>query len=333
MGEGNSGQDLILKELQAMRFEQKMEHNEVMGKLACMESNNEAIKKRTEIVENKVDHLDKENRKRNIVIYGVPEKIGETYTNLQEITSSILNGKLECCLKKEEIDDLFRLGKNTGGTKPRPILIKFISFWRKKEILSKSSQLKGTNIFMANDLTPTESEKMKTLRSEMKDLKAKGHTVKIKGMKLIVDGASTMPNLEETGNYSRTGEENATMYFDVGPQENQVFQEVNNSENQLIDNRSSTGQKRQKSPETLTTIYKETNVEESLKKKKKLFEKSHIRASSLGQITLDSVGIQLGLNKNLKSPEKKNINYQHIIHKTPDKNTNENEDQQNQNKD
>lgn len=89
-------------------------------------------------------------------------------------------------MRKE--DDYFRLGKKGNKDRPRPIIIKFLSFWRKKEIISRGSKLKGTDIFLSNDWSQEDAAELKELRKEMKDLKGKGHVVKIRGLTLMVDG-------------------------------------------------------------------------------------------------------------------------------------------------
>ncbi|KAI5733057.1 hypothetical protein M8J76_007153 [Diaphorina citri] len=284
----------ILRELQSMRLEQKKDHNEVMNKLKNIEENNSTLKTRTDKLESKVKTLDKDNRKRNVIIYGVAEKETESFEDLEKIISNVINTTMECNLRKEEIDDFFRLGKKTGNgnNRPRPILMKLISFWRKREIISKASKLKGTNIFLANDWSPEHSEELKKLRAEMKDLKNRGHTVKIRGLSLIVDG-KPWKNADSM-------DVDQVVATPIQPTK------ANISEKQ---------QKRQKSPEIINSLYKETNVEKSLIKKPKIFTNTHIRSSSLDQITLDNLGFKKTGNK--QEEEKRNISYQHVIHTPP----------------
>ncbi|KAI5729728.1 hypothetical protein M8J76_005899 [Diaphorina citri] len=75
----------ILRELQSMRLEQKKDHNEVMNKLKNIEENNSTLKTRTDKLESKVKTLDKDNRKRNVIIYGVAEKETESFEDLEKI--------------------------------------------------------------------------------------------------------------------------------------------------------------------------------------------------------------------------------------------------------
>lgn len=281
---GTNAQDQILKELLSMRQEHKTDHGEVMEKLQSIETNNEALKGRTDKLETKVKLLDKDNRKRNIVIYGVEEKEGESIQDLQLILSSILNVKLECDLQKGEIDDFFRLGKKSDRS--RPILIKLVSYWRKRELMSKSSKLKGSKISLANDLSPEDATKMKTLRQEMKDLRTKGHDVRIRGLTLLVDGVPRN-NIREQ-------------------------EELESMDTTIVENKSETSaQKRQLSPEPNGKIRKQTDTEESLKKKSKL-QTSSPKASNLGQVTLQRVGIQLTERKATEL-DKRNLFQQHSV--------------------
>ncbi|KAI5742899.1 hypothetical protein M8J77_012404 [Diaphorina citri] len=308
-GNSASVQDMILNEIKSMRLDYTSGHNKVMEKLQNMEKNNETTKKRTDLLESKMKHMDRDGRKRNIIIYGVVEKDNESFRDLQNIVTWILNEKLESDIRREEIDDYFRLGRRTNGQKPRPIIIKLLSYWRKREIMSNSSKLKGTNLFIANDLSFEDGEEMKKLRKEMKELRNQGHQVTIKGNKLIVDGVLRNKSTQ----HMRAGEDDNRMETET-PINNHGAHSQNNMPSASGISNTPKRQISQISPETLATIYKDTNVEEQLKKKKKLFGKGHIRSNSVGQPTLDNLGIQITQERNEGTQAKTNIGYQQIVH-------------------
>lgn len=52
-------------------------------------------------------------------------------------------------VSKIELNNFYALGKSTSS----PILVEFVSFLKKQEILVNARNLKGTKISVANDLT------------------------------------------------------------------------------------------------------------------------------------------------------------------------------------
>ncbi|KAI5752037.1 hypothetical protein M8J77_013185 [Diaphorina citri] len=103
----------ILRELQSMRLEQKKDHNEVMSKLKNIEENNSTLTTRTDKIESKVKTLDKDNRKRNVIIYGGIEKETESFEDLEKIISNVINTTMECIITFQLIysDLTFRISK------------------------------------------------------------------------------------------------------------------------------------------------------------------------------------------------------------------------------
>lgn len=93
-----------------------------------------------------------EMKRRNFVMYGVPRLANETFQDLSKTVLHILNDQMKCNVSILEIDNIWRLGKTTKPGKCRPTLVKMLSEWRKKEIMSCKNLLKGTHIFMSHDL-------------------------------------------------------------------------------------------------------------------------------------------------------------------------------------
>ena len=89
------------------------------------------------------------SRKYNLRIFGLEEKADENCTELLKEFCAI---KLNFQLSVAEVDRVHRIGKKQLG-KRRPILVKFISYRTKMEVMKRMSNLKGSRLFINEDLT------------------------------------------------------------------------------------------------------------------------------------------------------------------------------------
>lgn len=169
----------ILQELQKLRTDFNTEQQETR-KLIEESLKNDQIEKgkineKIEKQDNRINKLESGARKKNVIVYGMQEENNEHINDLKEKINWLLNNKMELDIKREEIDDFFRLGKKTEEKKNRPIIIKMISNWRKTEIMMNKKKLRGTRIFIENDMSEEEMSEKKNMIAEMRELKSKGH--------------------------------------------------------------------------------------------------------------------------------------------------------------
>ena len=108
--------------------------------------------------------LDHERNKRdlNLVIFGVKEEVDD---DTLAIVQTELHNRLQ--IEKTCLTEATRLGK-LNENKGRLIQIKVSSIDNKYDILSKTSSLKGTRIFINEDLIPEDQAK---LRKEVQKVK------------------------------------------------------------------------------------------------------------------------------------------------------------------
>lgn len=128
-------------------------------------------------------NVDRKLRRRNLIFYGVSEEEGE---NIVLVLEGVLEEKLGVKLEKYDIINAFRMGKN--ARKPRPILVELLSEFKIREIIKKRKNLKGTNIFINEDLIPEDREEKKVLIEQLKLAKSKNKLAQLKGNKLIIEG-------------------------------------------------------------------------------------------------------------------------------------------------
>lgn len=147
-------------------------------KIELLESENKELKHQVHLTQRFL-------KKKNLIIYGVPERNSE---NLVESVIDLIKEKLEINLRIEDISECFRLGKIIN--KDRPILIGLVSSLKRTELLKNKTKLKGTNIFINEDLVAADRENKKFLVEKLKEARAQNREAKLKGNKLIVDGVS-----------------------------------------------------------------------------------------------------------------------------------------------
>lgn len=134
---------------------------------------------------NRIDYLEKEKRKRNLLIFGVPEKEKETLKDLEIKTMEIAR-IMKVDLKLEEVDYISRMGKNRTEGKNRPIIVSLTTLRRKIEMISNKKELKGTDYYIKEHFTKDIVDKRKTLMEEATKLRKEGKYAIVKFDKLIV---------------------------------------------------------------------------------------------------------------------------------------------------
>jgi predicted RNA-binding protein YlxR (DUF448 family) len=94
----------------------------------------------------------KEQRRRNVVMFGVPAE-----TDLDEIVENVVLKKLPSKErpKEEIIEKAYRFGRDSPQ---RPILIRFKNLSDKERTMELASNLKGKKIYISDDLTIEEQQ-------------------------------------------------------------------------------------------------------------------------------------------------------------------------------
>ena len=122
------------------------------------------------------DERDIENRKRNIIIYRVPEKKMENVADRKasDITfvKDLLDGVFDVKVEEQDIKKMYRLGR-WAEDKCRPLLVAFKDCELKDHVMANLRNLKQPiprfkGISVAHDLHPKEREEIKQLVEEAK---------------------------------------------------------------------------------------------------------------------------------------------------------------------
>ena len=136
---------------------------------------------------------DREHRKNNIVVFGMPEQLTTNAPGANCDKEDALNIFSKIGIEDVKVERCFRLGNKTSRQKPRPMKIILSSQMNRDLILRaapKLGKLSDTNqfrkVFLKPDLTPQQQEEERNLRQELKCRRDNGENVMIKNGKIIL---------------------------------------------------------------------------------------------------------------------------------------------------
>lgn len=155
---------------------------------ACKETKNdvESVTKTVIPLHEKLDYIEGQSRRNNVIIDGIKESEGEKWSDSEDKVRKLLKEKLKLDPLKIEIERAHRTGRIPSSTRPRPIVVKFLRFKDKLEVLSNAKALKGTNIYINEDFPEAVRLKRKELLPAMKAAREKGDIAYLRYDKLIV---------------------------------------------------------------------------------------------------------------------------------------------------
>lgn len=163
------------------------------NKLKPIIEENQALKEEIGTLKSRVQTLEKETRKSNVILHGIPEKEGNRDELLKIVLDTLNNMSKKADINewdKWEISDITRIGRRTEK-KTRPILIKLTLAWRKIELLRNKKHFMD-NIYATDDFPKNVIEKRKELKTKLEEEIKKGNIAYIRYDRLIIK------NKEET---------------------------------------------------------------------------------------------------------------------------------------
>ena len=179
----------------------KME--KLMNELINVKENNVKLQEKVTKQERQIEWLEKENKRRNLIIKGIPDSEEEGKLQLSEklkLVASTLNVAVDL---DKDVDDIKRMGKYTSE-RSRPICLKLTTERKKHEIKSNSKNLKGQDIWIEEDYPRKVQEERKLLMPYLMAEKKKGKQVALIGNKLKING--TIYETKDLENRSRDQE-------------------------------------------------------------------------------------------------------------------------------
>uniref|UniRef100_A0A2A4K1M2 Endonuclease-reverse transcriptase n=1 Tax=Heliothis virescens TaxID=7102 RepID=A0A2A4K1M2_HELVI len=163
-------------------------------KLQPVITENKILKTKVENLEREIETLKREKKQNNLIMFGVNEDERSTQDLIQNIIN-IFKTDLDMQFQEHEINKIYRLGKAKSSGKPRPILLSFVSEWKKNEVMKKKKNLR--NVYVTEDYTKEVLEKRKTLQAQLKEERERGNIAYLKFDKLVVKEKTNNTNNEK----------------------------------------------------------------------------------------------------------------------------------------
>lgn len=139
-----------LTDIVAKKLEESMSFNEnlISALQKKIEDRDREIQNLKEELDLKTDQLEMYSRRNCLRIFGLAEEEGE---NTDEKVIAVAR-KISVDLSINDIDRSHRVGRKIDG-KSRPVIVKFVSYRKRREVFQSKRKLKGQNITIREDLT------------------------------------------------------------------------------------------------------------------------------------------------------------------------------------
>ena len=133
---------------------------------------------------NRLDSLEDHSRRNNLRFEGIPELPRE---NWEQTAAEILKLARKIGIDHEiKIDRAHRIGNAGAGSRPRTIIARFHYYSDRELYLRNAHKLKGTRIFVNEDLCQTSLNKRKEKLPELQQARREGKTAYFSHTKLII---------------------------------------------------------------------------------------------------------------------------------------------------
>lgn len=130
--------------------------DQVKGLELELTKKDERISELETVISEGLDEREQYSRRNNIRIFGIKESNGE---DTDQLVVDLAEAKLNVVLSKDNIDRSHRVGK--PGDKPRPIIVKFVSYAQRRAVFTRKKLLKGSGVSVSEDLTKIRRDLLK----------------------------------------------------------------------------------------------------------------------------------------------------------------------------
>ncbi|XP_068632668.1 uncharacterized protein [Battus philenor] len=177
-------------------------------KLKNLTEENEALKTKVATLEQKLNWIEKDKRKNNLVFYGIDE-MGKTENELVNYIKEIII-KTGTHIDSQEISNIYRIGQKVKN-KNRPVVFTITTTWKKHTILKNKSKFPA-GLYVNEDFPKQVLETRKQLQGQVKEERQKGSVAYINYDKLVERKTS-----DKTEKKERFTDTNATKHKSKWP--------------------------------------------------------------------------------------------------------------------
>lgn len=206
-------------------------NTKVNERLESIEIKQSVLEEKIENQQRKIDNLERHTRKKNLIFFGIPEKI-EGENNLIENIVEKINKDLKITCDTDSVETARRLGKK--GENTRPVLLTFSKIQTKIQLLKNKKLIEGKSYYFKEDFPQDVLHKRKELQDQLKTARENGKKAIIKYDKLII--------LEENQNKSTTHKKqentnNKKRNMSESPENNRVTASTATNKHQMKKNK------------------------------------------------------------------------------------------------
>lgn len=156
--------------------------NKANSAVASLERKYTKQEERVMKLESRIDYLENQSRRDNLVFRGIDESDGET--------SNICKMKVVDCIREmgifvteREIDRAHRVNSKTS---PRPMVVKFNEYSTREKVFKKKASLKGSKIVIYEDFSKKVLNERRELVKHMKTAREEGLYAMVSFNRLII---------------------------------------------------------------------------------------------------------------------------------------------------
>lgn len=157
-------------------------NSNINAKFTQLESKTAELESKVEKQQETIDILEKQVRKKNIVLFGI-EETEHGYSGLVNLVLDIVAKNMNIDCHRGEIEEVRRLGRKSD--KIRPVIVTFTNVGRKIEILRNKKSLEGSPVYVKEDFSPKVLEKRKQLQGELRREREAGKKVALRYDKIV----------------------------------------------------------------------------------------------------------------------------------------------------
>lgn len=133
---------------------QKINIQILVNKISCQEDRIRKLEEKVDDLEVKLESAEKLSRQKTVRIYGVPESTEEIIGNK---VLDIFKSKMGLNILPREVDKCHRIGSASNDW-PRTVVVSFTGLENKNKVMKARNKLKGSRVFIAEDLTRSRHE-------------------------------------------------------------------------------------------------------------------------------------------------------------------------------
>lgn len=162
----------------------KREKEENQATIKALTEDSEISTKLVKDLEDRCNYQEDYNRRNNLQITGLDELPGgETWEQTAKQVSKLLEDKLQ--LPNIQIERAHRTGPQSS-LRHRPVIARFQHYCDREAVLRNAAKLRGTRVFINEDLCPASQEKRKAQLPLLKRARSEGKLAYFRYTKLIV---------------------------------------------------------------------------------------------------------------------------------------------------